>query len=88
MVNITDIAAMTEHRSLAQCSVHLPLEPANKRHSEKMSLELLQTQEINLRDFEEDSRLANIENEDPHESEELELKQFERLENLLRCVNW
>ena len=53
-----------------------------------MSLELLQTQDdLNLRDFEKDSCLVNIENEDHHESEELELKQFERLENLLRCVN-
>ena len=29
---------------------------------------------------------VSIENDDPHESEELELHQFERLENLLRCV--
>ena len=48
-----------------------------------MSLDLLQTKEINLLcDFEKDS----MENDDPHESEELELKQFERLEDLLRCV--
>ena len=52
-----------------------------------MSLELLQTHDINLRDFEKDSCLVNMENDDPRESEELELKQFERLENLLRCVN-
>ena len=52
-----------------------------------MSLEILQTQEVNLGDVEKDSCLVNIENDDPHESEELELKQFERLENLLRCGN-
>ena len=52
-----------------------------------MSLELLQTRDINLRDFGKDSCLVNMENDDPRESEELELKQFERLENLLRCVN-
>ena len=52
-----------------------------------MSLQLLQTQDINLRDFDKDSCFVNIENEDPQESEELELKQFERLENLLRCIN-
>ena len=84
MVNITDIAAMTEHRSLAHCTLSWNLQI--KDNHRKMSLELLQTQGINLRDFEKDSSFVNIENEDPHESEELELKQFERLENLLRCV--
>ena len=50
-----------------------------------MSLDLLQTKEINIpSDFEKDSCLVNMEKDNLHESEELELKQFERLEDLLR----
>ena len=49
-----------------------------------MSLDLLQTTEINLlSNFEEDTCV--VDNDDLQESEELELKQFERLEDLLRC---
>mgnify|MGYP003329257626 CR=1 FL=1 len=76
-----------------QNTAHLLIAPSNvlpgpvKLKDRKMSLEILQTQEVNLGDVEKDSCLVNIENDDPHESEELELKQFERLENLLRCVN-
>ena len=50
----------------------------------KMSLDLLQTKEINIpSDFEKDSCLV-MENDGLQETEELELKQFERLEDLLR----
>ena len=49
-----------------------------------MSLDLLQTKDINLlSNFEEGTCLG--ENDDLQESEDLELKQFERLEDLLRC---
>ena len=51
-----------------------------------MSLDLLQTKDINLlSNFEEGTCL--VENDDIQESEDLELKQFERLEDLLRCEN-
>ena len=49
-----------------------------------MSLDIIQTKEINLlSNFEEDVCL--MDSDDLQESEELELKQFERLEDLLRC---